>query len=161
MRHRTPTLILLLVGLLLGWPVPAYTQVNCTTTLPTTPVALVPGQSVAVWQQLDHTTIDPDGVAVITSYRGEVALASDPTFTKVITNWTIPKASVTQLPAGAGANCVSTVIPALTPLAQSINYVSRIISVGRNPMSGVAAVSNPFFLAGVPLAPANTRVGTP
>lgn len=139
---------------------PAAAQVSCTTAPPTSPVGLVPGQTRLVWTQTDHTAVDQDKLPIIVDYRGEVALASDPGFTKVISNWTIPKASVTVVATG-GTGCVSTTLPAMTGLLPANLYVARIQAIGRTQSAIGAVSSNPFFLPGAPQSPANTRLFPP
>ena len=161
MRFR-PTIILSVLFLVLLTPQVVWGQASCLTAIPTTPVPMVPGQSLAVWTQVDHNTIEPDGLATISAYRGEVTLSSDAGFAMPITNWSIPKTAVTPV-SGGGAGCVSTVVPAMAGLLPANVYIARMVALGKTATTppGVSTTSNPFFLAGAPRGGTNTRVFTP
>lgn len=139
---------------------PAAAQVaSCTATPPAAPVGLVPGQTRLVWGQPDHHTLDQDKQPIITDYRGEVTLSTDPTFQKVVSNWTIPKASLQEV--GTGSNCYQTFLPAMTGILPANLYVVRVLAIGRTSTATGGVSSNPFFLPGAPQGPANTRLYPP
>jgi len=154
--------VLVLVLLLLGaWPRLALAQtVDCSAAPPTNNVALVPGQTRLAWTQLGHTDVDVDNQPIITEYRGEVALASDTTFAKAISNWTIPKTSLTAVPAG-GPNCYVTALPAMAGLLPANFYKVRVLAIGRTQTATGSVSSNGFFLPGAPPPGTNTRLYPP
>lgn len=104
----------------------------------------------------DHTLNDPAGQPVLTDYFAEVRVQGQP---DVVTNFTIPKASLAPVPGGP-SGCHDLLLPVMQGLLPSQTYTLTVVARGPGGQTS-ATVSGPFFLAGAPRGPGNTRVFTP
>lgn len=150
---------LLAIGLLLLTPQWAAAQGACAPDGKPAPVVF--GRSNLTFQSTDHNAVDPAGALKVQDYFGEVRIQGS---TELVTNFTVPKNSVTPVPAPAPTGCLQTLLPAMGPgLLPTAIYELTLYS--RNPTGTLSA--NPpkttFFLsaASVPASPANPEIVTP
>ena len=149
---------LLAVCLLLLTPQWAAAQTACVPDGKPTPVVF--GRSLLTFTSTDHNAVDPAGALKVQDYFGEVRVNGSP---DIVTNFTVPKNSVTPAPTPAPTGCFQTLLPAMAPLLPTAIYELTLFS--RNP-SGTLSTNPPkttFFLstASVPASPATMELVTP
>lgn len=150
-RFRIGCLATAVILLLFASSAQAQTPLPCVTT--TTPADYVPGRSVLTFTSPDHATKTAAGADVIADYVGDVRVQGQPA---IVTNFTIPKASLT--PQGAIANCFGTALPQMTGLLPTNLYTVTVTARGPGGTAVAAAASNPFSVVGAPRGAANTVV---
>lgn len=104
----------------------------------------------------DHSANDPSGAALLTDYLAELHVQGQ---AAVVTTFTVPKTSLSPVQGGP-SGCHDMALPAMQGLLPTNLYTITLLARGPGGQAP-AATSGPFFLAGAPRAPGNTRVFTP
>jgi hypothetical protein len=155
-------LVRLLAAVLLTalFATPTSAQAGCTPQ--TTPAAVVFGRSMITFQSADHNAVDPAGALKVADYFGEVRVKGVP---EIVTNFTIPKASVTPLTGtGVPAGCLQTLLPAMgSGLLPTNTYALTFFARNSNQAMSASPQTVDFFLsqASVPAGPTSLRLVTP